>query len=91
MPTNIYIHCNHRLTKDTRVLQKSTKTFCKNQLTLWNLQRKIFRTTVLDNVGEQRDTAIGKKVFLFLYTHTHTHLHTRSYLYCLHRKSNRVS
>lgn len=59
MPTNIhmimFIHqLQPQVDKDTRVLQKSTETFCKNQLTLWNLQGRIFRTTVLDNVGEQK-------------------------------------
>ncbi|XP_020859590.1 E3 SUMO-protein ligase KIAA1586-like isoform X2 [Phascolarctos cinereus] len=33
-----WLNCNHRLATDTRVRQKSTRTFCKNPLALWNLQ-----------------------------------------------------
>ncbi|XP_036600418.1 E3 SUMO-protein ligase KIAA1586-like isoform X2 [Trichosurus vulpecula] len=33
-----WLNCNHRLATDTRVRQKSTRTFCKNLLAPWNLQ-----------------------------------------------------
>ncbi|XP_068953278.1 E3 SUMO-protein ligase KIAA1586-like isoform X2 [Petaurus breviceps papuanus] len=33
-----WLNCNHRLATDTRVRQKSTRTFCKNPLAPWNLQ-----------------------------------------------------
>ncbi|XP_072472196.1 E3 SUMO-protein ligase KIAA1586-like isoform X2 [Notamacropus eugenii] len=33
-----WLNCNHRLATDTRVRQKSPRTFCKNPLTPWNLQ-----------------------------------------------------
>uniref|UniRef100_A0A5F8HG99 E3 SUMO-protein ligase KIAA1586-like n=2 Tax=Monodelphis domestica TaxID=13616 RepID=A0A5F8HG99_MONDO len=31
-----WLNCNHRLATDTRVRQKSTRTFCKNPLALWS-------------------------------------------------------
>ncbi|XP_031819824.1 E3 SUMO-protein ligase KIAA1586 homolog [Sarcophilus harrisii] len=33
-----WLNCNHRLATDTRVRQKSSRTFCKNPLAPWNLQ-----------------------------------------------------
>lgn len=37
-----WLNCNHSLATHTRVCQKSLKTFCENQLTLWTLQYCIY-------------------------------------------------
>ena len=78
MEPHLFISCCYRLTKDTKVWQKSRKVLCKNQQSIWNLPERVLSSLLFVNCKVY--ILYISNIFSKKHVYAHTHIFLESQL-----------